>query len=391
MVAQLNLNLEKVRSEWAPPRDGSTYLNTGSCGRKPKVVIEALKRALEEININPTYSVFLDQVPWQKARTAASRLFAVDPQSLLITHSTTQGMQMIMQSFLLKENDEVVTTNHEHGSTKAILRFLQESRGIKVKTHEIDPLAGSEAFCKSMLNLVGPKTRLVQVSEIDCASGWRPNLNLLLSELERQSIPLLVDGAHAPGQGQTRPSKYPLWTGSGHKWLCGPNGTGFVYAAPHLVSQLQPLWLSDRVYLGDENDLLRFEYQGTTDISKLDGLTEACLLYESLGEEPIVARQRQLIQYLRHALAERFTGKRKATIRTPDIDAESTGMLTFTFSPDVIPVADLRETLWKDYRIWIQPDFYYGLPAHGMRISCHAATTEAELDRLISALDAVIK
>jgi hypothetical protein len=33
MVAQLNLNLEKVRSEWAQPRDGSAYLNTGSCGR----------------------------------------------------------------------------------------------------------------------------------------------------------------------------------------------------------------------------------------------------------------------------------------------------------------------------------------------------------------------
>lgn len=391
MVAQLNLNLEKVRSEWAQPRDGSAYLNTGSCGRKPKAVIEALKNALEQININPTYSVFLDQIPWQKARIAAARLFAVDPQSLLLTHSTTQGMQMLMQSFLLKENDEVITTTHEHGSTKAILRYLQESRGIKVKMHEIDPFAGSETFCKSMLNLAGPKTRLVQVSEIDCASGWRPDLTILANELERQSIPLLVDGAHAPGQGQTRPSKYPLWTGSGHKWLCGPNGTGFIYVAPHLVSQLQPLWLSDRVYLGDLNDLSRFEYQGTTDISRLAGLAEACLLYEALGEEAIVAKQQILITYLRQALSERFTGKRKATIRTPDIETESTGMLTFTFSPDVIPVGDLRDTLWKDYRIWIQPDFYYGLPAHGMRISCHAATTEGELDRLIDALDAIIK
>ncbi|MBX9878533.1 MAG: aminotransferase class V-fold PLP-dependent enzyme [Candidatus Obscuribacterales bacterium] len=389
-MMQLDLNLEKVRSEWAPPRDGSAYLNTGSCGRKPKVVIESLKKALEQTNINPTYSVFLDQEPWTKARMAASRLFAVDPTSLLIAHSTTQGMQMIMQSFLLKEGDEVVTTNHEHGSTKAILRFLQETRGVKVKTHEIDPLAGSDIFCNGMLDLVGPKTRLVQVSEIDCASGWRPNLNKLVSELEHQSIPLLVDGAHAPGHGQVRPSKYPLWTGSGHKWLCGPNGTGFIYVAPHLVSQLQPLWLSDRVYLGEPTDLLRFEYQGTTDVSRLDGLAEACLLYESLGEEAVFARQRQLVKYLRQALDERFTGKRRATIRTPDIDAEATAMLTFTFDPEVVPVTDLRETLWREHKIWIQPDFYYGLPNHGLRVSCHTATTEGEIDRLMKALDAIL-
>ncbi len=391
MVAELNLNLDRVRSEWLPPKDGSAYLNTGSCGRKPKVVIDALKKSLEQININPTYSVFLDQEPWQKARTAASRLFAVDPKSLLLTHSTTQGMQMIMQSFLLKENDEVITTSHEHGSTKAILRYLQESRGIKVKVHEIDPFAGSENFCTGILDLVGPNTKLVQVSEIDCGSGWRPDLTALANQLESASIPLLVDGAHSPGQGHTRPSKYPLWTGSGHKWLCGPNGTGFVYVAPHLVSSLQPLWLSDKVYLGEPNDLSRFEYQGTTDVSRLDGLAEACLLYEALGADAAVARQRQLIKYLRNALNERFTGKRKQIIRTPDIDTESTGMLTFTWSADQVPVNDLRDSLWQDHRIWIQPDFYYGLPAHGMRISCHIATTESELDRLMNALDSIIK
>lgn len=391
MVAELKLNLERVRSEWTPPRDGSAYLNTGSCGRKPKVVIDALKNALEQINVNPTYSVFLDQEPWQKARQAACRLFSVDLKSLLLTHSTTQGMQMIMQSFLLHENDEVITTSHEHGSTKAILRFLQETRGIKIRVHEIDPLAGSAAFCQGLLSLASDKTCLVQVSEIDCASGWRPDLTPLVADLERASIPLLVDGAHTPGQGLTRPSQYPLWTGSGHKWLCGPNGTGFVYAAPHLVSRLQPLWLSDKVYLGEPDDLSRFEYQGTTDISRLAGLAEACSLYESLGSDAAVAQQRKLVRYLRQALSERFSGSRQPVIRTPDIDAESTGMLTFTWPEDRIPVNDLRETLWQDYKIWIQPDFYYGLPAHGMRISCHIATTEAELDRLMDALDKIIR
>jgi selenocysteine lyase/cysteine desulfurase len=199
-------------------------------------------------------------------------------------------------------------------------------------------------------------------------------------------VPLLVDGAHAPGQGLCRPGRYPLWVGSGHKWLGGPNGTGFVYARPELVSRLEPVWLGDRFYNYSDSEILRFEYQGTADVARWLGLASACQVSLALGPEKIAERQACLVDYLRRRLIDLPAHE----IRTPAVASEASGMLTATWSPQHVAVPDLREALWQRYRVWIQPDFFYGQPGHGMRISCHPANTYQDIDRLIEALSGLL-
>jgi selenocysteine lyase/cysteine desulfurase len=380
MISQLDRKL--ITSQWAAPEDGSIYLNNGSCGRKPLVVLQAIEQGLAQCNLNPTLFTFGNPAPRQEAVDAAGKLFAVDPKSLFLTNSTTNGLQLIMQSFLTKQGDELVTSDREHGSTRTICRYLEEGRGIVVKRQHLDPFAGSKAFCQGVLDLVTDKTKLVVVSEIDCYSGWRPDITMLTAKLAEMEIPLLVDGAHAPGSGPCRPARFPLWVGSGHKWLGGPNGTGFVYVAPKYVSQLKPVWLSDRFY--ELNDLSRFEWQGTGDVARLLGLTAAINLQMEIKEENVARRQQELMGYLRGKLAKLVGGQ----IRTPDNVAESSGLLTITWAD--CKVTHLHETLWAKYRIWVQPDFYFGNVGHGLRVSCHVSTTEAELDKLVLALNEIL-
>lgn len=349
-LSHSELDLSLVRQEF--PRGDRLYLNFGSSGVKPTSVLAAVLQGCLRLNENPTTFTFIDTEPWDAARNSAAKLLDVAPQSLMLTQNTTQGLQLIMHSFLLKPGDELVTTNHEHGSLNTIARHLEEMRGIVIRRHSVEPLDGDEAMNAGLLELVNEKTKLVVVSEISSMTGWRPNLSALISELEKRDVPFLADGAHTPGQGNARPAKYPLWVGSGHKWLGGPSGTGFAYVAPHLVPRLEPVWLGDRFYerLNESrSDLTRFESTGTCDVVRWLGLARACELYLQMGDG-------------------------------------ASALLTFNFPAERVKTNDLRQALWSNHRIWTQPDFLLANPGHGIRISCHYSITRDDIEEFINAL-----
>ena len=64
------LNTKLIAHELPAVADGSIYLNTGSCGRKPVSVLQAIERGWNEFNYNPTIETFIDQSSWHEARQA---------------------------------------------------------------------------------------------------------------------------------------------------------------------------------------------------------------------------------------------------------------------------------------------------------------------------------
>lgn len=380
------LDLQRVAREWPSNADGSIYFNTGSCGVKPRSVVEAVQRGWESLNYNPTLFTFFGESVVDNARSAAATLFSIPFENLLLTQNTVQGLQLILESFLLNPGDELITTDHEHGSFNAQVRYLEETRGIVVRRVSVDPLAGSAALCQAVVNQLTAKTKLVEVSEIDCYSGWKPRLLDLAAELAARNVPFLVDGAHSPGQVPCSAGQYPLWVGSGHKWLGGPNGTGFLYAAPNMVPLLKPSWIADRYYSEEPiSPLHRLEYQGTTDVTRWLGLAAALNLQLELGPEKIFARQIELREYF----LSRFDQIPGASIQSPDVAGEITALLTLTWEPKFVPVPHLRDHLWDQYKIWLQPDYLYGNSGHGLRLSFHISISESQIDRLVDSLIAV--
>jgi isopenicillin-N epimerase len=390
---ETELDQDLIREEF-PPNPDCIYLNTGSCGRKPTSVIAALNRGWRKLNDNPTKLTFIDSEPSDLARNALSRLLHVAPQRILLTQNSTHGLQLLLQNFLLERGDELITTNTEHGSVRAICRLLSETRGVVTRRYEVDAFAGSTAFCQGLLNLVTAKTKVILVSEISSYNGWRPDISLLVEETERAGIHLLVDGAHAPGQGLCRPGGYKLWVGSCQKWLGGPNGTGVVVLAPELVPTLKPVTIGDYHYDrldANVNDITRFESQGTSDVVRWYGVERACQLQDELGIELTYRKQTLLAQYLRDELERRFNPQ----FRTADVyrqnPSEASAMLVCHWPGDRLKTPDLREALWMGWKLWTQPDVLNPIPGQGMRISCHVSTTREHIDQLLAALANLVK
>lgn len=371
-----------------PAQADCVYLNTGSNGRKPQSVLAAISDGWKKLNVNPTITTFLDEEPHNSARLALAALLSTAPERLILTRNSTEGLQLIMHSFLVSAGDELVTTNSEHGSVKSLARFLGETRGVVTKIADACPHKGSEALCRALLALVGEHTRLIVVSQISSYTGWKPDLKLLHEEAARLGVPVLIDGAHSLGQtiGPEVIGDTKLWVGSCHKWLGAPNGTGVAYVAPDMVQHLRPFAMGDYYYdyfEKDPADLRRFESSGTADIVRWWGLVRACELQKELGVNETVAKQLALARYVREGL-----GELRPQFRVPGaaLDAkEACGLVTCYWPAEKLKTGDLRQSLWQNHKIWVQPDFL-GIAGNGLRVACHYATGREEIDYLLEAL-----
>ncbi len=389
-------HLELVRREFG--QDDSSinnviYLNTGSVGRKPASVLDSINSGWRRLNINPTRVTYLEDEIKEEAREAVAELLSVDKDCLLLTDSTTQGLQLILQSLLKKAGDEVIVTDRQHGSTGTILRYLEDTRGIRVKTYKIETGCSTEQMSLELLNYITGNTRLVLISEIDCFSGWRPELTLLSESLKLLDIPLLVDAAHAPGNGVTRPSRFPLWVGAGHKWLGAPNSCAFAYISKDWIPLIEPVWIGDGFFEIRENeiyDLRRFELKGNPDVVKWMGLKKAVELYQSLDQKQIDEYQKSLLLYLRARLLE-IDGVRLRNPGYHDPEGEeSASMLAFYLRPERLKVNNLRGSLWERDKIWVHQDYLGRNPGCGARISCHYSVKQEDIDKFIEALTSLL-
>src|SRR5580704_17383316 len=111
IAATTKLDLEAVELEF--PRNKQTvYLNTGTTGRKPVSVLSSIMDGWQHLNDNPTLTTFLDPAPLENARAAVAGLHKVPERSILLIPNPSQGLHLLMQSFLRNPGDELVTTTH---------------------------------------------------------------------------------------------------------------------------------------------------------------------------------------------------------------------------------------------------------------------------------------
>src|SRR5207249_3268262 len=82
---------------------------------------------------------------------------------------------------------------------------------------------------------VGPRTRLVVTSHVSWMTG-----ELAPAELAQLDVPVVLDGAQGAGAIplDLRSLGCAAYAGSGQKWLCGPDGTGFLYLSPAFADRI---------------------------------------------------------------------------------------------------------------------------------------------------------
>jgi len=92
------------------------------------------------------------------------------------------------------------------------------------------------------LEAVYPLPQLVLVDWVNYASGVRNDISLLATWCRERGVLLVIDGVQGIGAARLDFDLREIagLACGGHKWLHGPEGTGFVYVAPWFAAGLIP-------------------------------------------------------------------------------------------------------------------------------------------------------
>jgi selenocysteine lyase/cysteine desulfurase len=383
----------RVRSEFRLD-PGHVHLNTGSTGACPEIVTNAVAEAMAEYEGNPqdgTFGVGIRRA--NEVRARAAEFIGADVSEVSITRNTTEGMNQVATGIDLAPGDEVLTTNHEHGGGLLCWHWLQQRRGVQVNYLDMpDPVQSAEQFLRLFEQHLTPRTRVVSLMHVDTITGMTYPLAEVAKITRPRGILLICDGAHAPGMldVDVRALGVDTYASSSHKWMLAPKGSGLLYIRREVQDRVVPvnLFKGYSYYTGAV---------GTRNMAQAIGHGTAMDFHNAIGRPVVEARCRELSDRLRRHLRQID----RLRLLTPDDPALSSGLVTFAV--DGLSAGTIESTLMKEHSIRIkvaQGTYAYAFDpalkakAHSYnanRYSTHIFNTEAEVDRVASLVEDMLK
>ncbi len=295
--------------------DDVHHLNHGSFGAVPVEVQRAQAETRRIWEDNPTRFVIRDLAPAvARARLALSAFIGSDPAGLAFTRNASQGVAAVVRSLegTLRPGDEIVTTSHHYNAVRQTLEYSAARTGARVLAVEVPfPVDGPRTVADAVLGAVGPRCRLVVVDHITSPTALVFPVEMIVEALE-PDVPVLIDGAHGPGQLPLDLSSLGAswYAGNLHKWVCAPKGSAFLQTredrremtVPTVVSHAwnNPLPGSSR-YLG------LFDWTGTDDMTPWIAVPEALAVVGDLeagGWPAVMKRNHELALAARDILCQ---------------------------------------------------------------------------------------
>ena len=114
--------------------DGITYLNTGTLGPCRRETIEASMKSWEDLESQPVqfYGLLGAKELAEKTRATAAKFLGCDLSEIMITSSTTNGMNTVAQGLHLKTGDRILATDQEHGGGLHCWEYFQKYYGAQI-------------------------------------------------------------------------------------------------------------------------------------------------------------------------------------------------------------------------------------------------------------------
>ena len=272
-----------------------TFLNHGSFGATPIEVLEKQQRYQRQIESNPLQFVgyeYFDR--WHEACDHAARFVRAKTDNVVIVPNATFGVNAVMQSLQWSAGDEVIVSSHKYPCVGNTALFLKDRYGAAVKTAVMpDKITRQTQLIDAYSATITNRTKLVVVDHISSASGLVMPIPEIIALCRTKKVPVLVDGAHGPGQVPIHLDEWQpdFYTGNFHKWLFAPRPVGFLYATPEWHDKLHPPLISNLYGQGYKTE---FSWIGTQDPSAIYCVKSGMDFYAKLGAGMLAARNQEL-------------------------------------------------------------------------------------------------
>jgi isopenicillin-N epimerase len=372
-----------ARDEWDLDPDWLT-VNHGSYGATPKSVLAAQALWRARMERQPTRFMTLE-LPGA-IRHAASCLAAflgVAAADLAFLDNATTGCNAVIRSLRLAEGDEIVMLSHGYNAVRNTMRFVAERAGATFIEAAVPfPHADDAALVACLEAVLTPRTRLVVLDHITSPTALILPLPQMIAACQARGIPVLVDGAHAPGQVPLDlPALGADWyTGNCHKWMMAAKGCAFLWARPDRQSGLHPVTISHGLGGGF---IAEFDWTGTRDPSAYLSVEAAIDFHTRMGGPALMARNADLAGKAAARIADRLgsfsvhsPGCAMAVIRV-DLPGPATREHAMALRAHLFAARTDLPLSAQDGQFWL-------------RISAQAYNDMADFDRLADIIETVL-
>lgn len=223
-----------------PVAHGWAYFDHAAVGPLPKRAADAVRRWAMDASVDgdvrwPEWSATASRL-----RGAASELFHCSKQEIALIPNTTFGINIIASGFPWRAGDSLVVLANEFPSN--LLPWLElQKRGVEVRRVPVD--ADGVPCLHRIRAAIDGSTRLVSVSWVGYATGYRLPLGELCEVVHQAGAQLFVDAIQGLGVFPLDASEIPIdyAAADGHKWMLGPEGAGFLYIRETNLERIAPV------------------------------------------------------------------------------------------------------------------------------------------------------
>ena len=389
-----------------PLEPGAVYLNHGTLGVTPLAVMRARESILDEIERHPSRFLIRElmrlgtltsadaargDAPVPRLRAAADRVAAflgASRDSLAFVDNASSGINAVLRSIALQPGDEILVSDQAYGGVVRAANFIARQAGATIETVSWPfPARDPQSYVHALERAITPRTRLALIDHVTSETALVLPLAELAGACRAHGVPVLVDGAHAPGAIDVDIEALGVdwYVANLHKWAFAPRGCGVLWAAPERRAGLHPAVLSWG--LANDDWLQEFDWTGTRDPSPwLSAPAGLDFMADVLG----VAAMREHNHRLAWQSAGRLAARWGFEWSTPEsmIGCMATVPLPVRFAPaDTTTAQRLRDALLeghdieapvlaRDGKLWV-------------RLSLQVYNDESDIERLAEAIDAM--
>jgi cysteine desulfurase/selenocysteine lyase len=373
------------------------WLDNAATTQKPQSVIDRLSYfyAHENSNVHRAAHELAARATdaYESAREKVRRfLNAPAPREIVFVRGATEGINLVAQSWgrqNIGKDDEIVISWLEHHANIVPWQMLCSEKEARLRVAPVDD--SGQIILEEYEKLLGPRTRLVAVTQVSNALGTVTPVREMIEAAHRYGAKVLVDGAQAVSHMRVDVQSLDcdFYVLSGHK-LFAPTGIGVAYGKSAILDATGP-WQGGGNMIQDvtfektiyNTPPARFE-AGTGSLGDAVGLGAAIDYLDRAGMENIARREIELLHYGTAAL-ETVPG-----LRIIGTAREKVGVLSFVL--EGVRTEEVGDFLNRE-GIAVRAGHHCAQPIHRrfgiestVRASLALYNTCGDIDALVAAL-----
>ncbi|HKR61868.1 MAG TPA: aminotransferase class V-fold PLP-dependent enzyme [Pyrinomonadaceae bacterium] len=244
-LAPLDAMNEQIRALF-PITQTYNYLNHAAVSPPPAPTIAAVESQLRDVSISGSLNYRQWIATKERTRQLIAGMMGARPEQVAFLRNTSDALSSVANGLSWKPGDNLVTFALEFPSNVYPWLRLRDTMGVEIRVCEEQ---NGRIDLDKLISLIDARTRVVAISHVQYASGFRADLERLGRATRHHDALLVVDIIQSLGvlPINVESDLIDVAAAAGHKWLLTPEGIGLLYLSDRARERIEPTlvgWVS---------------------------------------------------------------------------------------------------------------------------------------------------